>query len=53
MAFYLNLAPFLAQLAVGVDQERAAHDAHELAAVQGFFLDDVELLAELLIRVGQ
>ena len=51
MSFDSDLAPLLSELAVLIDQEGAAFDAHELAPVQGLFLDDVELFAELLVRV--
>jgi len=42
MALDLYLAPFSSQFAAAVDQERAAFDAHDLAAVHVLFLDDIE-----------
>ena len=36
-----------------VDEERAAHDTHELAAVQAFFLDDIEFPAQNLVGIRQ
>ena len=53
MSLNLHFAPFLAQFAVFVDQERAAFDAHEFASIQGFLLDDVKLLTQLFFRIGQ
>ena len=49
--FDLHLAPFLSQFAVLVNEEGTPHNAHELPAVERFFLDDVELFAELLVRI--
>ena len=53
MPFYLNTAPLLAKLAVSTDKESAAHYAHELAAIQGLFVDNVKLLTQLLVWVRQ
>src|SRR5690625_5892804 len=53
MIGYPNLAPFLAQDAVGIDQEGAALYAEHLATVHVLFLDDVEQLADLLIGIRQ
>src|SRR5579871_742682 len=49
----LDLAPLGAQHAAGVDQERAALNAHVLAAVHALFLVDLEQLADRAIGVGQ
>src|SRR5690606_32146931 len=48
----LDLAPLGSDAAVGIDQEGAALDAEELAAVQRFLPDDVEGLAQGLVGVG-
>ncbi len=53
MTLDLYLAPFLAKLALLVDQEGAAFDTHELSPVKGLFLDDVELAAEFFVRIRQ
>ena len=53
MPFYLNTAPFLAKFAVSTDKESASHYAHELAAIQGLFVNDVELTTQLLVLVRQ
>src|SRR5258705_10294438 len=53
MAGYLHLAPLLAQHARGVDEESAAFDAHELAAVQALLADDVEQLADAALGIAQ
>src|SRR5258705_1382933 len=53
MAGYLHLAPLLAQHARGVDEESAAFDAHELAAVQALLADDVEQLADAAPGIAQ
>src|SRR5581483_7459298 len=48
-----NLAPFLPQHALGVEQEGAAVDAHVLAAVHALFDPGAEGLAQLAVLVGQ
>lgn len=53
MTFYLDLAPLAAKFTACIDQKSAALDAHELATVQRFFLDDVKLATQFLIRIGQ
>src|SRR5690606_18481048 len=53
MAIHLHLAPLLAQHAVGVDEEGAALDAHDLSAVHVLLADDVEHAAHLAVLVGQ
>src|SRR5690606_12187698 len=53
MACNLHLAPFAAQYTITIDQERAAVDAHVLAAVQALLADHVELPAQLLFRIAE
>ena len=53
MSLNPHFAPFFAQFAIVVDQERAAFDAHEFASIQGLFLDDVKLFAQFFFRIGQ
>ena len=53
MTFYLHFAPFLAELAFGVNEEGAAFYAHEFPAIQHLFLDYVELAAKFFVGVGQ
>src|SRR5690242_18893034 len=48
----LDTAPFAHELAFRVDQKRAALDAANFLAVHVFHFDDVELDAELLVRIG-
>ena len=52
MALHLDLSPFLAQFSGFVDQKSTAFDTHEFAAIKNLFVDNIELLAELLIGVG-
>jgi len=49
----LDLAPFAPELAVRIDKEGATLDAHELAPIKGFLLDDVKLAAEFLVRIRE
>lgn len=53
MSFDLNFAPFLAELALGVDEKRTALYAHELSSIQHLFADHIELAAEFFVRIGQ
>ena len=53
MAFDANFAPFIAQYALAVDQERAAHDPHDFAAIHVFFMDNVKLCAEFFLGIRQ
>ncbi len=53
MSFDLNLAPFLAELALGVDEKSAALYAHEFSSIQHLFADHIELAAEFFVRIGQ
>src|SRR5687767_9653976 len=48
---HLHLAPLLAQDAFGIEQERAALDAHEFPTIHAFFADHVEQPAQLAIDV--
>ena len=52
VAGYFNASPFLAKNPVFVDQEGAAVNAHVFLAVELFQLDDIELLAEGFVLVG-
>lgn len=53
MAIDLDLAPFLPELAVFVDQKSTSFDPHEFSAIERFFSNYVELSAELLVRIRQ
>src|SRR5690606_21267758 len=53
MAGHFHLAPLLHQLAVLVDEEGAALNAHELLAVHFLQLDHVELLAQGAVLVAE
>src|SRR5690606_28366853 len=53
MAGHFDLAPLLRQLAVLVDQEGAALNAHEFLAVHFLKLDHVEQLAQGAILVAE
>src|SRR5690242_2579676 len=53
MTCNLYLAPLAAQNTRTIDQERAAFDPHELAAVQGFFTDHIEQPAQLFVGIAQ
>src|ERR1700733_3407788 len=53
VSVHFHLAPFAPQDARGIDQERAAFDAHVLAPVQGLFLDHAKQPTSLLVGVGQ
>src|SRR5690606_38945610 len=50
---HFHLAPLAPQDALGVDEERAAFDTHELAPVETLLADDVEQAAELAVFVRQ
>jgi len=52
MALHLDLAPFVPQYPVGVNNKGAALNAHVLLAIQGLFLDDVEIPAQGFFRIG-
>src|SRR5882757_9333228 len=53
VARYFHLAPLASQDPGGVQQKRAALDAQILLTVQTLLLDDIELFAELLVRVAE
>src|SRR5438105_7012154 len=48
---HLDAAPFLRNLAVAIDDERASLDAAHFLAVHVFHLDDAEFAAQLFIRI--
>ena len=52
MSLDLHFAPFAPRCAAGVDEKRAAFDAHEISSIHGLFPDDVEFGAEFLVSVG-
>src|SRR6185437_3726869 len=52
MAGHFHATPFGRQLAVRVDQEGAAHDAHEALAVQDLLVDHVERAAPGFVGIG-
>src|SRR5690606_380182 len=52
VALDLDFTPLAPKHAFGVDQKRAALDAERLAPVHILLFDDVELLAERFVRVG-
>ena len=52
MSLDLHFAPFLSQLAIFVNQECAAFDAHELSSVQVLFPDDVEFAAQFFVGIA-
>src|SRR5262245_3061070 len=49
----LYFTPLVAQYTLGVDEKGAPLDTEDLLAVHVLLFDYVELLAELLVRVGQ
>src|SRR5581483_12299116 len=53
VTWHLYLTPFVAQYALLIEQESAALDAEILFPIQTLLLDDIEELAELLLRVAQ
>src|SRR5262249_39059502 len=53
VARYFHLAPLAPQNASGIQQERAALDAEVLPTVERFFLEDIKLLAELLVFIRE
>ena len=52
MAFDLDVAPLGTQFAIGCNQESAANDTHEFAAIERFLTDHIEFPAQLLVRIG-
>ena len=52
VAGYFHTSPFLAKNPVFVDQEGASVNAHIFFAIELFQLDDIELLAEGFVLVG-
>src|SRR5262245_30301232 len=53
VAFDFNGAPDLVDVAVGVDEEGGADDAHFLFAVHVLFAPSAELLGDLVLGVGE
>ena len=53
MAIDFDFAPFVNQMTFGIDHKGAALDADDLFAVHHFLFDDLELTAQLLLRVAE
>ena len=47
-----DAAPCVRKVAMGIDQEGAAHDAHDLAAIHVLLVDDIEGAAYGLVGIG-